>query len=138
MDKIFLDANVLFSATFSDTGASNYLFRLGGNWKIKLYSSIYAINEAKKNLENKLGKEAIPKFLLQLSILSKADKSKYESSKYSSFIASKDAPILESAEKMKVDYLITLDRKDFMSKKMANADLPFTIMLPGDYLRKCQ
>ena len=55
MKKLFLDANILFSATCSDSGASRMLFKLAKGDKVSLLSSTYAIEEALKNIEKKLG-----------------------------------------------------------------------------------
>jgi hypothetical protein len=37
--------------------------------------------------------------------------------------------------KGRVEFLLTLDRKDFMTSKVFHAGLPFQIMTPGDFLQ---
>lgn len=136
MDKLFLDANVIFSAVCSDLGASNFLFLLAKKKKVILFSSFYAVNEAKVNIERKLGMDKLVLFYELISELTRIDNSNYfGGEKYENFIIEKDIPILVGAEKTGVDFLLTLDKKDFMNAKIAKLELPFTIMSPGEYLR---
>jgi len=39
MIRVFLDANVIFSASYSNKGASFYIFQLAKKGKLRLYSS---------------------------------------------------------------------------------------------------
>ena len=139
MDVLFLDANIFFAATASNTGASHFLFELGEQKHLKLISSFYALQEARRNIEKKLGPDKINTFLRLVSCLSKIDKTETddnETAKYQHLIVAKDLPILLSAQKMKADFLITLDKKDFKTPKLSNANLPFKIMLPGEYVQQ--
>ena len=134
MHKLFLDANILFAATYSEAGASRALFRLAKKRKIKLVSNTYAIKEALKNIKFKIGEEKVPTFYQLISLLSAVDKeTDYET--YESIITQKDAPILAGTKNQKTDYLITLDRKDFLTDKINKTKLPFSIMTPGEYLQ---
>ncbi len=135
MHKLFLDANVLFAATCSKSGASFAIFELGRYGKVELFSSVYAVKEAKVNIEKKLGVDALPMFYELISNLKTLDSQDCEGPfSYEGLIASKDLPILESARRQRVDFLITLDKKDFKTRRLAEADLPFQIVLPGEYL----
>lgn len=137
MHKLFLDANVLFTATCSPTGASFAIFELARHDKIELLSSMYAVKEAKVNIEKKLGTDKLPVFYELISNLEALDSRVYaEESEYKGLIVEKDLPILEGARRLGVDFLITLDKKDFKTRKLAEADLPFQIMLPGEYLKE--
>ncbi|MDP2642396.1 MAG: PIN domain-containing protein [Candidatus Peregrinibacteria bacterium] len=136
MDKLFLDANVIFSAVCSDAGASRFLFQLAGKKKIILFSSFYAVNEAKVNIERKLKAEKLVLFYKLVSEFTKIDNFNYDfGKKYEKFIIEKDVPILVGAETMEADFLLTLDKKDFMNTKISKLKLPFKIMSPGEYLR---
>lgn len=138
MLKLFLDANVLFAAAYSETGASRGLFELAKQKKIKLYSSKYIINEATRNIIKKIGEDYVPILLTLITEMEKVDKDEFDTEqkeKYAEFIAEKDLPVLISAINMGVDFLITLDRKDFMSDKIKTLKLPFKIMLPGECIR---
>lgn len=138
MKKLFLDANIFFAATYSETGASRFLFELARKEKVQLISSLYALKEAQVNIEKKIGPESLPLFFCFVSLLTQVDKEEPDGTlmhKYEKRIVSKDLPILCSSISMGVDVLITLDRKDFMTTVLQQADLPFKILLPGEYLQ---
>jgi len=136
MHKLFLDANVLFSATYSRTGASFAIFELAKYGKVELVSSMYAVKEAKVNIEKKMGVNSLPEFYTLISNLKILDSQNYNRCvAYKGLIVDKDLPILESAREQKVDFLVTLDKKDFKTQKILKADLPFKIVLPGEYLK---
>lgn len=136
MDKLFLDANVVFSAVCSSSGASSFLFQLAKKKKIILFSSFYAVNEAKVNVERKLGQDKLILLYELISEFKKVDNfAPVFDGKYENFIVEKDIPILVGAENMAVDFLITLNKKDFMNAKIAKLKLPFKILSPGEYLR---
>ena len=51
--KLFLDANVLFTAAHNDNGISRGLFRLAARDMCEIVSSAYAVDEAQRNLARK-------------------------------------------------------------------------------------
>ena len=51
--KMFLDANVIFTAAYSAQGLSRGLFRLAGAGKCTLCTSAFAHEEAVKNIRKK-------------------------------------------------------------------------------------
>lgn len=137
MDTLFLDANILFTASYSASGASRVIFELAHKKKVKIFSSEYAIKEAQVNIVNKIGPHHLPLFYQLISSFSGVDKQiplSDEIQKYTQIIVSKDIPILISALNLEVDCLITLDKKDFKTEKIKKANLPFKILLPGEYL----
>ena len=127
MDRLFLDANVLFSAAYrADAG----LLRL---WKLKnvvLCSSRYALEEARANL----GEEDQLKRLTRLSEslhLFEATGSELPSG---ISLPEKDRPILLAAIEAGANYLLTGDIRHFgayLGRRVAG----IAIMLPADYLR---
>lgn len=139
MDTLFLDANILFAATASQTGGSHAIFRLAQHKRCTIVSSTYAVQEAHVNIERKLGRQHITEFLKLVSILEQLDQSGYYakqlSDHYSKLIVAKDLPILLAAHTLQVKYLITLDKKDFKTPKLDKAQLPFLILTPGEYLQ---
>lgn len=138
MYKLFLDANIFFTATYSEIGGSRVIFELARNKKHVLVSSLYAIKEAKFNLEKKIGKESLPIFYTLVSLLNYIEKVSPPEElkiKYQNLIVQKDLPILVSAINQKADFLITLDKKDFKTTKLKTANLPTKILLPGEYLK---
>ena len=56
--------------------------------------------------------------------------------KISGLIELKDAPIIAGALDCKVDFLITLDRKDFMTVKLKNFLFPMIIATPQEFFQQ--
>jgi len=46
----------------------------------------------------------------------------------------KDAYVLEGARRAKADFLVTLDKKDFLTEKVKRIKLPFEILTPGQLI----
>ncbi|MBI5753548.1 PIN domain-containing protein [Candidatus Peregrinibacteria bacterium] len=138
MDKLFLDANILFTAAYSESGASRALFELAKKKKLLLVSSKYAITEARHNIQKKLTEKhliGLFRLIAELEIVDDAKFSTEEIQKYEKIIIKKDVPILLAAKNQKVQFLITLDKKDFKNTKIKSTKLPFAIMSPGEYLQ---
>jgi uncharacterized protein len=127
MDRLFLDANVLFSAAYrGGTG----LLQL---WKLKdvlLCSSRYALEEARINLAD----EAQRTRLNQLARPIHWFEARQHSLPRGVSLPGKDAPILSAAIEARATRLLTGDVRHFgpyLGKKIEN----IVILLPGDYLR---
>lgn len=127
---LFLDANILFSAAYREHSG---LLRF---WKIKtvkLVSSIYAIEEARRNLDMLPQKERLDNLLVSLDNILPfhvdIDLPKDVT------IREKDKPILMSAISARADFLITGDVRDFgkfYGKKISGV----TILPPSEYLNR--
>ncbi len=105
MTRVFLDANVLFSAAWS---AENGLLRL---WKLplSLVSSSYAVAEAERNLSRKR-----PEALHRLSaLLVRIQITDVLAPVEGSRLPSKDVPILSAAVGTRGHVLLTGDVADF-------------------------
>jgi len=105
--KIFLDANVLFSASNPDSAMETLLGLL--REEHTLCASAYAVTEASRNIRNKRPQWTEHFETLQKGVLlcphGKLD--------VGIEIVEKDRPILASAIAGQCDYLVTGDRKDF-------------------------
>jgi predicted nucleic acid-binding protein len=105
--RVFLDANILFSASLPKSQLARFLEGLGDH--ATLLSSAYACEEAKRNLASKFpkglssfhrlseGLELVPVGLFDLGVR----------------LAAKDQPILCGAVAGEAEYLLTGDKKDF-------------------------
>ncbi|MBM4465518.1 MAG: putative toxin-antitoxin system toxin component, PIN family [Chloroflexi bacterium] len=116
MIRVFLNASVLFSASYSETGASRDLLREAIRGNLKIVVSRHVLEEAERNLVQK-APEALPAFreLLTLVAAEVAEKPALEELKQAAtYINLKDAPIVATAAKAKVDYLVTWDQKHFI------------------------
>ena len=127
MDRVFLDANVLFSAAYR---LDSSLLRL---WELKdaeLVTSAYAFEEARRNLdtEAQLGRlqelvrslEIVPESAIELPGAVELTK--------------KDVPILQAAVAAEASHLITGDRKDF-GGYFGQRLVGVWVMTPREYLK---
>ena len=138
MNKVFLDANVIFSAVYSETGGSAYILQLAKKDRIKLYSSRLAIKEAERNLREKADIKAVLKFydLLDEVYMELIDTDRAKAKeRFSDFVGEKDSPILDSAIASKADFFITLDKKHFLNRKVLSAKLPVKIVTPSQFIQ---
>ena len=134
--RLFLDANVIYSASRSISGASYAIFQLREKLFFSLVTSKLALVETEKNLFEKERSEVIDHFyelIKNIDVIS-VD-SKTAKRKYKDIIEEKDAPILYGALKTKADYLLTLDKKHFFTKRLTQSKFPFEIMTPGEFIR---
>ncbi|PIU37294.1 hypothetical protein COT02_01615 [Candidatus Roizmanbacteria bacterium CG07_land_8_20_14_0_80_34_15] len=133
--KLFLDANVIYSASRSEKGASFAIFQLKNKFKIELISSKLALIEAERNIVEKETSLILSRFyylIKEIKIISvESVKAKIF---YKNIIEEKDAPILYGAKQSQVDFLITLDRKHFFIKKIRGEKFAFTITTPGEFI----
>ena len=108
--RLFLDANVLFTAAHNPRGKAALLIDLGrqGHWE--LYSSAYALEEARRNLARKF-----PEFLDGLDALSEGVRL-VEGPVGHAFppgLAQRDRPIFQAAAGCRATHLLTGDSRDF-------------------------
>ena len=57
--QIFVDANVLIAAAASDRGGSRFLLELSADHKVDLFTVRYALEEAARNVKNKLSQDVL-------------------------------------------------------------------------------
>jgi uncharacterized protein len=112
--RLFLDANVLFSAAYLDKSRPAGLFRLADAGLCELLASPYAIEEARRNLAIKRP-EHLPEFAsltAAVTICPEPHKEFIEWA-FAQGLGLKDAPILAAAAQAKATLLVTGDRTDF-------------------------
>jgi predicted nucleic acid-binding protein len=112
--RLFLDANVLFSAAHRDTGSVRIFFRLAEAGACELVSSPYAIDEARRNVACKHpGRLAdLEALLAGLSVCREAAP-ELVAWAAGQRLPAKDAPILAAAVQAGATLLVTGDQKDF-------------------------
>lgn len=130
MVKLFLDANILFSAAYREHAGLAKLWKLH---RVKLASSDYALLEAERNLHAPDQLQRLTLFAHSLEIITA-----YNDSLIPADIKlnAKDRPILAAAIAAKANFLITGDR-DFMHlfcKKVAGV----TVLTPSLYFSDFQ
>lgn len=133
MKTAFLDSSVLFSAVNSPSGGSSKLFTLP---KIKLVTSKVVLIEVERNVRKKLLAHHIDRFFMladKINILSQLPNEK-EIKAARRVIKEKDAVILSEAKQAQTSFLVTLDRKHFMTKEVANFLKPQRVLTPKDLI----
>jgi predicted nucleic acid-binding protein len=109
LDRVFLDANVLYSAVYLQLAG---LARLWSLDDAQLLSSAYAIEEARRNLAMDRP-EAVPRLKRLLQSESTVDAPQGLKLPDTIRLDPKDQPILLAAVHAKADYLLTGDARHF-------------------------
>ena len=120
LKRIFLDANVLFTAAHNPQGKAAFIVELGRNGHWTLYSSAYATAEARYNLEIKFP-ERLPGFEILLDSIKIIKHLEKKTSLPG--LDEKDQPIIQAALECSATHLITGDKRDFgkfMNKPRGN------------------
>ena len=127
MDRLFLDANILFSAAYrADAGLLDL-------WKLKnvtLCSSHYALEDARINLSADVQKERLTRLA---TVLEFSDAALQELPPEIS-LPEKDVPIMLAAIEARATHLLTGDLRHFgpyFGRKIGGV----RIVLPGAYLK---
>lgn len=128
MDRLFLDANVLFSAAYLPNAGLQAIWSLKG---VVLCSSRYALEEARANLTAEEQKVRLAKLATRLHFF-EASAAKLPASLA---LPEKDTPIFLAAMEAQATHLITGDMRHFgqyFGKRIAGV----LVLPPGDYLRR--
>jgi predicted nucleic acid-binding protein len=137
--RLFFDASVLVAAAGSATGASALVVETCHRGLARAVASRTVLLEAERNIRNKLGNNSLLRFyealgLLDLEIV--PDPTSRAIDAQTRIIHAKDAHVIAVASVAGVDFLLTLDRKHFMTRAVLEAGLPFEILTPGDLLHR--
>jgi predicted nucleic acid-binding protein len=130
LDRLFLDANVLFSAAYRPAAGVARLWQLE---RVALVTSSFAVQEAQRNLENPGQKARLEELLGELEVgealmLPPERRGGIE-------LPEKDWPILGGAVASGATHLITGDQRHF-GQYFGRQILGVWIVKPGDYLRE--
>ena len=112
--KLFLDANIIFTAAYSAQGLSRGLFRLAAAGKCDLCTSAFAHEETIRNMQKKAPDKLtdLTTLMQQVDILPEPHP-QWVIRAERLLLAAKDAPVLAAALQGKVDIFVTGDRRDF-------------------------
>jgi predicted nucleic acid-binding protein len=128
VDRVFLDANVLFSAAYREDAGLAGLWKLDG---VQLISSGYAAEEARRNLADGDQRDRLAKLLCAVELVAEADPRTTEEDLR---LPEKDRPILQAAVRARATHLLTGDVTHFgrfFGERMEGV----LILQPGAYLR---
>jgi uncharacterized protein len=135
--RVFLDSNVILSGLLSERGAPRIILDLLSLGLPFLTGATgrYNLIEIERNLKKKmpsllfLYKAYLPKLNLKVIPLPRPE----EVRDFSGQIALKDIPVLVSALRSKVDFLVTGDKQHF--GKMKELDkYPFHVVTPSEFI----
>ena len=134
--RVFLDANVLFTAAYSPDGLSALLIELGAAGRVTLLTSPLAIVEAERNLEAKRP-AALPALRGNLASAVRivrepapADVERLTPPE----LSSKDRPLFAAAISAHATHFVTGDVADFGRWMNRRAQLPLLVMTPRQFL----
>jgi len=128
-DRLFLDANVLFSAAYREAAGIQRLWELPG---VKLLTSTYAVEEARRNLPTSGQTKRLDTLLKMVDIHSAGT---LESSLRGEVeLPEKDWPILSGAVLSEATHLITGDVRDF-GPYFGKTILGILVLPPSNYIR---
>jgi uncharacterized protein len=128
--RVFLDANVLFSAAYRQGSGLLRLWHVGAT----VLTSGYAAEEARRNLESQEARSRLDDLLKRTQLVPEAPS---ESLPARVGLAEKDQPILRAAIAARADSLVTGDLRDFGSlfgKRVRGV----RIETPGEFLRRIE
>jgi uncharacterized protein len=128
VDRIFLDANVLFSIAYGSPGLKRLEERAQKKHCL-LFASNYVIEEARRNLSNPSQLKRLETFLSKVQIIPEMDPQLPSPLD----LPEKDRPVLLAAISIRADYLLTGDITHF-AKYFGKRVSGVTICLPRDYL----
>ncbi len=129
MDRIFLDANVLFSAAWREQNGLLPLWTLDG---VKLLSSTYAVEEARVNLPEREQRIRLASLVERIEIVGMGHPASLPGSVA---LPSKDLPILLSAIEAGATHLLTGDKAHF-GRFFGRRTAGVLVLPPSEYLRR--
>jgi predicted nucleic acid-binding protein len=127
-DRIFLDANILFSIAYGSPGL-NRLSELAQKKHCELFASNYVVEEAKRNLLSSEQLRKLEAFLSMVQLVPEVD----PSIPCPIELPEKDRPVLLAAISIQANYLLTGDMIHF-GKYFGQTVRGIKICLPRDYL----
>ena len=128
MERLFLDANILFSAAYRPDSKLLALWKLR---RVTLCSSRYALEEAKINLDEKDQERRLERLSADLRLFEASVRELPSGIS----LPDKDAPILLAAIEAQADFLLTGDIRHFgpfFGRKIEGV----LIALPSQYFKK--
>lgn len=130
--RVFLDANILFSAAWKSGADAALLFDLAEAGHARLNTSRLALEEARRNIERKrpARQPILERFARQVS-LGKEPLPSHLAVAREHGLPDKDVPILAAAIAQRADWLVTGDRRDFGHLYGASIDGVEVIDLAG-------
>ena len=129
MDRVFLDANVLFSAAYLEHSGLTQLWVLDA----ELITSAYALEEARRNLTTGDARERLDRLYRSVTVVEEAGAALELPAGV--HLPDTDVPILLAAVSARATHLVTGDVTHF-GPYYGRAIAGVTILSPADYLKQ--
>ncbi|HEV2949706.1 MAG TPA: hypothetical protein VGX70_20180 [Gemmataceae bacterium] len=127
MDRVFLDANILFSAAYRKDSGLKQIWKLS---EVQLLTSAYAIEEARRNLGDRYQRGRLTRLLRMVRLVPEAVEHELPKGIQ---LPEKDRPIFLAALLAGATHLITGDVRHF-GRYYRQTIGGVLIMTPADYL----
>ena len=136
MRRVFLDANVLIAGAASRGGASRAVMMMAEAGLFRMVVSRQVLDEAERNLRRKLphGLPILAEILGHVHLEIVDDPAPHSFARWLDCIEDKDAPIVEAAVTANIDYLLTLNSRDFTPAVAARSGLK--IWTPAQFVER--
>lgn len=135
--SVFLDSSVLLAGLHSNKGGSAAILTQIKKKKLVGFISQSIAEETKRNIQKKFSLKLLSKLEKLIKIVNiKENFEPKDILKYRKLVDIKDLHVLVFAKSSKSDFLITLDKKHFKTKKLQKANLPFEILTPKEFLEQ--
>ncbi|MFN2317694.1 MAG: DNA-binding protein [Gemmatimonadales bacterium] len=128
MDRLFLDANVLFSAAWRPEAGVQRLWRVSG---VVLLSSSFTVEEAARNLEEPAQHQRLGGFLERVQVVGTRNVAPHL--RRGIVLPDKDWPVLGGALAAEATHLITGDARHF-GRYFSREVLGVLVLTPAMYL----
>ena len=135
--NLFFDSSAFIAGIISDKGAARALLLLSEDKRISISVSEQVIVEVERNIAKKIPKilYLTREFIRETNLIIHKDPNKNEVDEHLNWINHPaDVPILVSAMKAKVDFLVTLNTKHFLDDPQVTLKSGLRIGTPGDAL----
>jgi predicted nucleic acid-binding protein len=133
---LFIDSSCLIAAAGSPSGGSGFLLSLCSKGFLKAAVSQPVLLEAQRNIQAKLGDEAIKRFYnllaeVPFSLASLPDKAELE--RLEKLINRKDIHVVAAALEVHASFLLALDKG--LVLEINQAKLGIQALAPGDFIK---
>jgi predicted nucleic acid-binding protein len=137
--KVFPDASVFVAAATSPSSGSSLLLEVCRGKGFRAVATRRVLLEAQRNIRKKFSEPEVIRFYREIASLDleiAQPSAEEELAKYAQLIDKKDAHVLAAAVKCGASFLVTLDRKHFMTRQIKKANLLLSILTPGEFLKQ--
>jgi predicted nucleic acid-binding protein len=129
MDRVFLDANILYSASYREGAGLTRLWKLRD---VQLLTSAYALGEAWRNIDDAAQRVRLASLAATLELVGELPVDAPRTR--GAGLPAKDVPILNAAISGRATHLLTADEQHF-GRLFGTTIGGVLIVSPADYLR---